>query len=150
MDGQGSIEFSGLLANDFSRGTCVFFIPALSLLGNMTYALYSDSYCKRESNYSSVDKYLSSSSGSSWDSIFVQWNSLMTAYKVCQPCRAYSRSYNYQYSWQGHRHLVEYNDGEGDDEMSGFNCYDDAGYRKYVCSTKETLDAPPSSHPLVL
>jgi hypothetical protein len=52
----------------------------------------------------------------------------MTSYKVCQPCRAYNtvKTYNYDYS----RDLVEYNDGKGDAEQWGFNCYDDAGYRK--------------------
>merc|ERR1712194_737019 len=52
----------------------------------------------------------------------------MEAYKVCQPCRAYSKTYNIQDD-DRNRDLVEYNDGEGEEEMNGYNCYDDAHYR---------------------
>merc|ERR1712113_738731 len=54
----------------------------------------------------------------------------MDAYKTCQPCRAYSKYYNVQDDWErNRRHLVEYDDGRGDEEVNGFNCYDDAGFR---------------------
>lgn len=92
--------------------------------GNMTQAVYTDNLCTTESSSDySVDNYLSSSWGS-LDKIFDKWNTLMDAYKTCQPCRAYSRTSNYQ-----RRHLIEYNDGYGAEEQNGYNCYDDAHYR---------------------
>ena len=94
-------------------------------LGNMTRAVYNDYRCMYEISSSySVDDYVSSSYGS-LDETSDKWNTLMQAYKTCQPCRAYSRKSNYQ-----RRHLVEYNDGQGAEETNGFNCYDDANYRK--------------------
>jgi len=105
--------------------------------GNLTLAVYSDTYCMTElsSDTYSVDDYVSSSTGTSWysstgkswSSAFTKWNYMMDAYKVCQPCRAYSKTYNIQDDRR--RDLVEYNDGEGEEEMNGFNCYDDAHYR---------------------
>lgn len=94
--------------------------------GDLELGVYSDSYCKTEKSTStySVSKFVTSSSGKSWSNALQKWNNLMKAYKTCQPCRAYSRKANTQ------RRLIEYNDGEGDEEINGFNCYDDAGYRK--------------------
>ena len=98
--------------------------------GDLELAVYSDQYCKSEQTSSSysVSNYVKSSTGKSWSNAFKTWNSLMEAYKTCQPCRAYSRVANTQSD--NSRSLVEYNDGQGEEEMSGFNCYDDAGYRK--------------------
>lgn len=63
----------------------------------------------------------------------------MTPYKLCQPCRAYNR--------------VVTTDGDNDDgdedggsaeEQYGYNCYDDAGYRKcnqcYKFETKTDME----------
>jgi len=106
--------------------------------GDLTLAVYSDTYCLTElsSDSYSVDDYVSSSTGTSWysstgkswSSAFTTWNYMMEAYKVCQPCRAYSKTYNIQED-DRNRDLVEYNDGEGEEEMNGYNCYDDAHYR---------------------
>merc|ERR1712194_253923 len=51
--------------------------------------------------------------------------------KICQPCRAYSKYENYEDEDNGDSndsgdHLDE---GGGYAEQSGYNCYDDAGYR---------------------
>ena len=96
--------------------------------GDLELAIYSDTYCMTEISSYSVDDYISSSTGKSWTNAFSKWNSMMDAYKICQPCRAYSKYYNTQDDW--HRKLVEYEDGQGNEEANGFNCYDDAGYRK--------------------
>merc|ERR1712194_871241 len=75
------------------------------------------------------DDYVSSIAGVNWNNAFAQWNYMMDAYKICQPCRAYSKSYNVQDDDDWGRNLVEYQDGQGNEEANGFNCYDDAGYR---------------------
>jgi len=99
--------------------------------GDLELAVYSDTYCMTELSSYSVDDYISSSTGKSWSNAFSKWNSMMDAYKICQPCRAYSKYSNTQDDWKDRkRFLVENEDGQGDEEMNGFNCYDDAGYRK--------------------
>lgn len=100
--------------------------------GDLELAVYSDTYCMTELSSYSVDDYITSSTGKSWTNAFSKWNSMMDAYKICQPCRAYSKYNNTQDEWSDHRkrNLVEYEDGQGDAEANGFNCYDDAGYRK--------------------
>ena len=100
--------------------------------GDLELAVYSDTYCMTELSSYSVDDYITSSTGKSWTNAFSKWNSMMDAYKICQPCRAYSKYSNYQDESNDHRerNLVEYEDGQGDEETNGFNCYDDAGYRK--------------------
>ena len=114
-----------------SYGTCEYvkyrvFIGAKPAEGgDLQLAIYSDSDCKKERSGYSVDRYVSSSSGYTWTKALNKWNNLMKAYKTCQPCRAYSKTANYQ-----RRQLIEYNDGAGADEKNGFNCYDDAGYQK--------------------
>merc|ERR1719382_784386 len=95
--------------------------------GDLDLAGYRDGNCTMELSSYSVDDYVNSSTGLSWSDTLLQWNYMMDAYKVCQPCRAYSKSYNVQDSWR--RNLVEYYDGQGSEEINGFNCYDDAGYR---------------------
>ena len=98
--------------------------------GDLELAVYSDAYCTTELSSYSVDDYVSSSTGVNWNNAFAQWNYMMDAYKICQPCRAYSKSYNVQDDDDWGRNLVEYQDGQGNEEANGFNCYDDAGYRK--------------------
>jgi len=97
--------------------------------GDLELAVYSDAYCTTELSSYSVDDYVSSSTGVNWNNAFAQWNYMMDAYKICQPCRAYSKSYNVQDDDDWGRNLVEYQDGQGNEEANGFNCYDDAGYR---------------------
>lgn len=101
--------------------------------GNMTYGVYTDSNCKYESGYSYADyqKVVSgTSAASSWTEAFDRWNSLLNSYKICQPCRAYNRVQTYDSNYGSRRHLAEDEDGQGEEEQWGYNCYDDAGYRK--------------------
>jgi hypothetical protein len=72
----------------------------------------------------------------------------MDIFKVCQPCRAYSLNQisesnsNGQEDEDKHRRWLE-NDGEGEAEQYGYNCYDDAGYTNvnqcYKFETKTDL-----------
>ena len=72
-----------------------------------------------------------------------QWNEQMNIYKTCQPCRTYTL-YKFNVdddvdgsgSWSGDERARELlldrileNDGEGDSEQWGYDCYDDAGYQ---------------------
>ena len=97
--------------------------------GKMTLGVYKDSSCQKQASYSFSD-YQSKVSGSvlASDDAFDKWNEMMSSYKICQPCRAYNKEYTYQYEWR--RNLAEENDGQGAEESNGYNCYDDAGYRK--------------------
>eukprot|EP00578_Thalassiosira_sp_NH16_P007863 CAMPEP_0181121968 /NCGR_PEP_ID=MMETSP1071-20121207/25042_1 /TAXON_ID=35127 /ORGANISM="Thalassiosira sp., Strain NH16" /LENGTH=498 /DNA_ID=CAMNT_0023206865 /DNA_START=101 /DNA_END=1598 /DNA_ORIENTATION=- len=109
--------------------------------GDMTLGVYKDSKCTEESHYTYEDyqSYASSSlTASASSGAFDTWNAGMDAYKVCQPCRAYNReetergddwSEDRDRRQRGRRRLTEYNDGQGDEEKNGFNCYDDAGYQ---------------------
>ena len=99
--------------------------------GNLTYAAYSDSSCSTSSSYS-LDDHLSNKYANSWEAAFNKWNAMMAVYKTCQPCRAYNLYSNVDDDWRRSRSrsLIEYNDGEGDEEQNGYNCYDDADYRK--------------------
>lgn len=106
--------------------------------GNMTYGLYIDNQCSQESSmtfseyvvsyYSTY--YYSEEKGYEaaeyWDGVFQRWNNLMAAYKVCQPCRAYSKAVT-QDGDDGDG--ANEDDGGGAAESWGYNCYDDAGYR---------------------
>lgn len=112
--------------------------------GKLTYGLYSDENCSQLSDFTFSDylvKYYSTYYGSeskgweeaaSWQQIFDTWNTGMEAFKVCHPCRAFSMTKNYDEdnSQSGDRFLdyVEQNDGDGQEEMWGYNCFDDAGY----------------------
>ena len=67
-----------------------------------------------------------------WMKALKKWNQHMNIYKTCQPCRAYSLSssggnaYDNNNNYNNYRFLNE--DGEGDSEQWGYDCYDDAGY----------------------
>ena len=99
--------------------------------GQMTLGVYTDSKCQKDSSYSFSDYRKKLSGGAMADNnAFDTWNQLMDQYKICQPCRAYNREYTYQYDWRRGRDLAEKSDGQGEAEPNGFNCYDDAGYRK--------------------
>ncbi|KAL7531630.1 hypothetical protein ACHAWF_003857 [Thalassiosira exigua] len=103
--------------------------------GDMTLGVYTDSSCINEADltYEDYQSYASSYLTSSASSgAFDTWNSGMDYYKICQPCRAYNREAT-EYAGSGdgdwQRQLGEQNDGQGDEEQNGFNCYDDAGYQ---------------------
>ena len=73
-----------------------------------------------------------------WNASITTWNTHMTTYKTCQPCRAYNlgkfdddqeeEEDSHDGSKDDKRRFPENNDGEGEEEQWGFNCYDDAGY----------------------
>lgn len=105
--------------------------------GDMTLGVYKDSGCTKEStyNYEDYQSYASSSlTASGASGAFDTWNSGMDAYKTCQPCRAYNTEeteVDDDWEWdRKQRGLKEENDGQGDEEKNGYNCYDDAGYQK--------------------
>jgi len=119
--------------------------------GNFTYGIYSDAYCSVESDYVQIHYnyyygYDGYEAAQTWNSTFEMWNEYMEVYKICQPCRAYSlfpdnsgdnsndegrRKLEDNYDDDGYDAndiYKEYNDGDGDEEQWGYNCYDDAGY----------------------
>jgi hypothetical protein len=103
--------------------------------GNITSGLYVDSDCSQKSSLTYADyilkyykdRYNDEEQGkevvAEWQKDVALWNELMQDFKICQPCRAYSK---FAQNGQNQRIL---NDGEGDDELWGFNCYDDADYQ---------------------
>lgn len=115
--------------------------------GNMTYGLYVDEQCSQESTMTFsmyVVQYYATYYDSEeqgyevaqyWDGVFQRWNELMNAYKICQPCRAYSMVASVddddgdEDEDGGEEGDGGDNDGGGAAENSGYNCYDDAGYR---------------------
>jgi hypothetical protein len=113
--------------------------------GNITDSLYTDEDCTQKSTMSFSDYivkwytnyYYDSDKGQQvaekWQANTVRWNELMTDYKVCQPCRAYTKTPTYDDDDEDRlrflRRLDDNDDGEGDEEQYGYNCYDDAGYR---------------------
>jgi hypothetical protein len=130
--------------------------------GNMTYGLYTDKACSQESlmtfseyviqYYSTY--YYNTDRGTEaavyWESVFARWNELMSVYKICQPCRSYSKvvTTNDQSSTNGgdndQNNNGNNNDGGGEEEQYGYNCYDDAGYRNcnqcYKFETKTDME----------
>lgn len=113
---------------------------------------------QHEASYLSYSKYLLQKGGGhdnennpnrkqadALEAAWERWNDLLNDVKVCQPCRAYSRVPFYQdddggnrvrrlednyYDQGGDDDNGEYQeDGNGDEEPNGFDCYDDAGYR---------------------
>jgi len=70
-----------------------------------------------------------------WIQALKKWNEMMNIYKTCRPCRAYNLhiggngDYNNNDANQGRQRQRQLNeDGEGDEEQWGYDCYDDAGY----------------------
>lgn len=98
--------------------------------GRMSFAIYLDGYCRVKSDIS-MERYIehvyteeegyseqeAQDTANSMMKRIDRWNNLMNSYKVCNPCRAYNKVAVYD----GDRRLNE--DGEGDDEQWGFNCY---------------------------
>lgn len=114
--------------------------------GNITDGMYWDEDCTQKASmtfpqyivkfYSKY--YYDSEKGeevaTQWQENVIQWNSLMQDFKVCQPCRAYSKTPSFDNdAGDDHRKQLRFlndnaEDGEGDSEQWGYNCYDDAGY----------------------
>ena len=116
---------------------------------NVGIAVYSDDKCTQISKHTSLEDYLqmfyevngdSAQKGKqmarAWTRALKQWNQHMNIYKTCQPCRAYSlyRSDDdddddkASGSQDEERKRFLNEDGEGDEEQWGYDCYDDAGY----------------------
>lgn len=104
--------------------------------GEMAFGLFTDAYCSHPSEYHEYQDYLRvyyTSSGYSetdtealianYEATVARWNRLLNPYKVCQPCSAYNKVVV-----ANDERRRELNDGEGDSEQWGYNCYDDAGY----------------------
>jgi hypothetical protein len=89
-------------------------------VADMTFQDYMLSYYINKKGYSSevAAEYVGDYTAS-----IQRWNSLMHDWITCQPCRAYNKV---QMSRRRHRQLN--NDGNGDGEMWGYDCYDVAGY----------------------
>ena len=107
--------------------------------GKMTLGVYTDSSCSEEADFSFSDyqSYAASSLTATASSYaFDTWNENMNSYKTRQPCRAYNREQTYGQDSSSRdrrgrtRNLGEEDDGDGDEEQNGYNCYDDAGYQK--------------------
>ena len=112
---------------------------------NINMGLYIDDKCSVESSlqfYDYVSAYYTNVYGDEekgesaiqyWNTTITSWNSQMDMYKVCQPCRAYSKvktlaSDEEDQQEERNRFLEGDNDGDGEEEQFGYNCYDDAGY----------------------
>lgn len=115
--------------------------------GYMTYGVYTDAYCSIEATDMLLEEYmLQYFLSKDYEEeeaqelvekqlyIIDRWNRRMNDYKVCQPCRAYNRV---PVMVQNNRRR-NLNDGQGDYEQWGYNCYDDAGYTNcnQVCFCK--------------
>jgi len=115
--------------------------------GNVTMGIYTDDLCSQVSTSITWFDYLTSYYGTygseeqaeeaiaGWTERITAWNDAMAPYKMCQPCRAYNRDPTSQggsdYDGDNDRRWLggeDDNDGEGDEEQYGYNCYDDAGY----------------------
>ena len=107
--------------------------------GNMTIGVFSDDKCTVESTTTTFSDYVvmyyvynfgSKEKGAkaalSWQASFETWNKYMNTFKICQPCRAYSLNKS-ERSLQNGEGQYTGNDGEGDEEQWGYNCYDGAG-----------------------
>jgi len=107
--------------------------------GNITMGVFSDESCTKVSTTTTWSDYIvmyySNYYGSDygqeqaekWEGYMESWNKYMNTFKICQPCRAYSHTVNVNDD-EHDRFLENENDGEGDEEQWGYNCYDDAGY----------------------
>lgn len=119
--------------------------------GNITIGVYYNDQCTQQSTLSWSDYimlyynyyyYGNSAAGAkvaaTWESAIQTYNEGMDVYKICQPCRAYNLNKNGDGDSEGSHDRDEgrdlrllggdENDGEGEEEPWGYNCYDDAGY----------------------
>jgi len=122
--------------------------------GNITESLYIDEDCTQRSTMSFANYivkwytnyYYDEDKGiqvaESWMANTIRWNDLMMDYHVCQPCRAYNKVPTYEDEDRFRR--LDEDDGGGDEEKWGYNCYDDAGYRNcnqcYKFETKTDME----------
>jgi hypothetical protein len=135
------------------NGNTVYLGPKPLGEGNVTFGIYVDNTCGQESPsftfsdyvirhyyYYYYNKAKGEAQAAVWESTFDLWNTYMNTYKTCQPCRAYSllRSELEDSNRQRRQErILGGNDGEGEDEQWGFNCYDAAGYTN--CNQVSTL-----------
>ena len=92
--------------------------------GNMTYGLYSDAICKNEYDLPDMNvDTISKNLGLLYGSTLQKWNTGLEAFKVCQPCKAYSLKNTYASS----NYYGSYSDSS-DPNNGYFQCYDDADY----------------------
>jgi hypothetical protein len=112
--------------------------------GDMTLGVYTDERCTKKSRKTTIQDYITmyydlagdyekgQKVANAWTKNIKRFNRHMNVYKTCQPCRAYDLSAggdNYDRDSADKRlRLLDQNDGEGDDEQWGYDCYDAAGY----------------------
>lgn len=131
--------------------------------GDITYDIYSDEDCTQLASmtmyeyiikfyaYYYYDRSMGMQKADNHLAGIERWNSLLTDFKVCQPCRAYNKvpTYGDDNNDRKDRFLRELEDaqedGYGEEEPNGFNCYDDAGYRNcnqcYKFEAKTSFEA---------
>jgi hypothetical protein len=122
--------------------------------GDMTMGLYADSACLEPAstygrNAVRYGDYLAQTTGAydddaEWQNAVDRWNDLLSDYKFCQPCRAFSQTKSSKSDNKNNDNDHDGgNEGEGSVEQWGFNCYDDAGYRNcnqcYKFATKTDM-----------
>jgi hypothetical protein len=160
-----------------SEGSSIYYDLKPLSSGDMSIGLYTDYKCYTEYTEKkySVEDILSAYGGnnnnnnnqhndnnnnngnydySSLSSYLYYWNNLMSVYKTCQPCKAYSL-YNYEQEEEhGHRELNDYQYNEETDPNNGkYQCKDDAGYVNVNQCTKfrsKTEMSPVSFRELML
>ena len=126
--------------DDNGRYKALYFNMQPQAFGNFTYGLYEDNECTTLSSNYDASTYLRSYYGENGYNNFEYrqqlMNEYMNEYKICQPCRAYSKYANYNDDDDGGSGSGDSNDddghydeGGGYSEQWGYNCYDDAGYR---------------------
>lgn len=107
--------------------------------GDITLGVYKDEFCTTPSKLSLQDyiEMFYNSEGDArkgqdiaraWTKAIKRWNKHMSIYKVCQPCRAHNFANGNAASVDRYFRLLDENDGEGDAEQWGYDCYDNAGY----------------------
>eukprot|EP00547_Thalassionema_nitzschioides_P002529 CAMPEP_0194206278 /NCGR_PEP_ID=MMETSP0156-20130528/5348_1 /TAXON_ID=33649 /ORGANISM="Thalassionema nitzschioides, Strain L26-B" /LENGTH=645 /DNA_ID=CAMNT_0038932757 /DNA_START=46 /DNA_END=1983 /DNA_ORIENTATION=+ len=104
--------------------------------GNVGLGLYEDEACTEESYYEVEDVLYAKNNGDDsvleeYETTLKKFNDGLDRFKVCQPCRAYNlypnnSNNNRRQEEEEERRLN--NDGQGNAEMWGYDCYDDAGY----------------------
>lgn len=132
--------------DDDSNGDYIYLDLKPTWNGNMTYGLYTDATCKTEYEGLDVDvDMVSASMGLLYGSYLQQWNDGLEAFKVCQPCKAYSIGNDYStWKYSSRNSSYYYTPFGDDDDGSGsgedddyyrndvnqgfFQCDDDAGY----------------------
>ena len=110
-------------------------------LGDFDYGIYVDEACTQPSNMTynefivkwygeDDDYYYGYQLADAHEQAVQRWNTLMNEYKICQPCRAYNRvamgdNGGADGDYGGDDYVGD--EGGGNSEQWGYNCYDDAG-----------------------